>query len=59
MNLLNLAIAFALIGLLGVVLLFLGNPLSIFLILLAELGAFVCVWTDERMSKQKISSFRR
>lgn len=53
MNLLNLAILFALFALVGCIIMLMGNVLGLAMILLGELAAFVCVWTDERQQKKK------
>lgn len=53
MQLLNLAIAFALLALVGLVPFLTGEPeLGLFLIIVGELGAFVCVYTNEQKTKR-------
>lgn len=53
MQLLNLAIAFALFALVGCVIMLMGNPLGLAMIIFGEFAAFICVWTWDRSEKRK------
>ena len=55
MRLLNLAIAFAVLGLVGLGIMFFTTEAAegIMLILIGELGAFVCVYEDQRRIIQR------
>ena len=58
MKLLNLAIGFSILGLLGLVIMFMGNLTGLYLILVAELGAFICVWSDQRLERYRLQQDR-
>lgn len=52
MNLLNLAIAFALFALVGCAIMLMGNAVGLAMIILGELACFICVYTDEQKTKR-------
>lgn len=54
MQLLNLAIAFAVLAIVGLIVMFAGHGAEgIALILIGELGAWACIHADERQQRRK------